>query len=255
MTRWGKSNHDPPVSAFEPFPFPFPHDEPPPAAAKHLAAVPDLTDDEAADDDEAQAGITLDALHDELVATSTETRRGNRRMLEVLKNFGGVLDALSATVNDTHKAVRALPTEPSRAAEGGELPPEWALALVELADRLGRIGDGFSRPPAAGSSWWPGGRKSLAAWNDAWAMQADALEILGSHLATLLKRAGLARMEVVGQAFDPNTMIAVESAVDPAKPDHTVLAELLPGWRHAGTGQLLRSAQVRVSRLVAQTAR
>jgi hypothetical protein len=226
--------------------------ESPPAAAMTPASNPYLSDMDDDCEEEPTPGITLTNLHEELVATSTETRRGNRRMLEVLKNFGAVLDALSATVSDTHKAVRANPETNPRLSDGGDLPREWALALVELADRLARITEGFSRPPAAASSWWPGARKSLAAWGDAWAMQADALGILRGHLTSLLRRAGLERLEVVGQPFDPNTMTAVESAVDPVKPDHTVLAEILPAWRHAVTGQLLRPAHVRVSRLSAR---
>lgn len=206
----------------------------------------DSDDDAGPDEDSA---VTLAQLHEELIAGSSETRRGNRRMLDVLKNFGTVLDALSATVNDTHKAVRALPAAASaRPPEGGELPREWALALAELADRIARVDQGFSRPPAAASGWWPGSRKADAAWKEAWAVQADALGILGSHMNVLLARAGLQRLATVGEAFDPATMTAVESAVDAGKPDHTVLAELLPGWRHAATGELLRPAQVRVSR-------
>lgn len=199
-------------------------------------------------DEEDEPGVTLGELHEELIATTTETRRGNRRTLEVLKNFGAVLDALSATVNDTHKAVRALPTA-LRPTDGGELAREWALALVEMADRLGRVAEGFARPPEATASWWPGARKSAAAWRDAWAMQSAAVGILRSHLESLLQRAALVRMEVVGRPFDPATMTAVESVVDDVQPDHTVLAELLAGWRHATSGQLIRPAQVRVSRL------
>ena len=211
------------------------------------ATDPDVDDDAYADEEEPSA-ITLHDLHEELAANSTETRRGTRRMLDVLKNFGSVLDALSATVNDSHKAIRSLPTAANRQSEGSELPREWALALVELADRVERVTDGFARPPAARASWWPGARKSLAAWREAWAMQADALGILRSHLGVLLQRACLKRLDVVGKPFDPNTMTALESAVDPSLPDHTVLAEMLPGWQHAD-GQLLRPAQVRVSRL------
>ena len=190
--------------------------------------------------------ITLDELHGELLAGSTEARRGNRRTLEILKNFGDVLDAMSGTVNATHQAVRALPT--AGASAGGDgLSREWALALVETADRIKRIADGFSRPPAAPSGWWPGARKSADAWADAWAMQADAVGILQSHLDTLITRAGLERIETLGRPFDPAPMTAVESAADAEKPDHTVLAELLAGWRLAG-GEMLRPAQVSVSR-------
>ncbi len=203
------------------------------------------------DEEDEEPGITMAELHEELIAATTEARRGDRRMLEVLKNFGAVLDALSATVNDTHKAVRTLPTT-SQPSESGELPRDWALALVEMADRLDRVADGFARPPAAASSWWPGARQAAAAWREAWAMQADALGILRSHLESLLQRAALVRLEVVGCPFDPATMTAVESVVDPDKPDHSVLAELLPGWRHATTRLLIRPAQVQVSRLPAR---
>jgi molecular chaperone GrpE (heat shock protein) len=67
-------------------------------------------------------------------------------------------------------------------------------------------------------------------------------------LETLLRRAELVRPEAVGRRFDPATMIAVESVRDAAHPDHTVLAELLPGWVHAPSGRLVRAAQVKVSR-------
>lgn len=220
-----------------------------------------MTKAEAADDDDAQdfydteeeeeegeTGVTLNELHEELIANATETRRGNRRTLDVLKNFGAVLDALSATVNDTHKAVRGLPTAQGP-AESGELTREWAVALVEMADRLGRVAEGFARPPAATYSWWPAARNATAAWREAWAMQSAALGILRSHLESLLQRASLVRLEVIGRPFDPATMTAVESVVDHGKPDHTVLAELLPGWQHAATHQLIRPAQVKVSRL------
>ncbi|MEI6605646.1 MAG: nucleotide exchange factor GrpE [Verrucomicrobiota bacterium] len=213
-------------------------------------APDDYADDDCTEDEETDA-ITLHDLHEEVVANATETRRATRRMLEVFKNFGSVLDALSATASDTHKAVRSLPSLVNRQADGGELPREWALALVELADRIERVNSGFSRPPATRSSWWPGARKSLAAWRETWAMQADALGILRGHLNVLLQRASLKRLDVLGKPFDPNTMTALDSAVDPNLPDHTVLAEMLPGWQHSA-GQLLRPAQVRVSRLAAR---
>ena len=216
-----------------------------------ISAMPDPDEDADVELDESSA-LTLHDLHGELTASSAETRRGTRRILDVLKNFGSVLDALSATVNDTHKALRAMPAVGTRPPEGGELAREWALALVELADRIERVAHGFSQPPPSRVRWWPGARKSQAAWLDAWAMQADALGILRSHVEALLQRAGLQRLEVVGRPFDPHIMTALESTVDPSRPDHTVLAATLPGWQHAVTGQLLRPAQVRVSRSAAR---
>ncbi len=210
-----------------------------------LEPFSDNPDEETDIDD--NSGITLQGLHEELIATTAEARRGNRRVLEVLKNFGGVLDALSATSNDTHKAVRALPAI-TATSTGDGLPQAWALPLVELADRLDRVAHGFARPPTSPEPWWPGARRKLAAWREAWEMQADAVAILRSHLAATLQRADLQRLEVLDCPFDPNTMTAVESTVDLEKPDHTVLAEILPGWRNSASGQLIRPAQVQVSR-------
>ncbi len=209
----------------------------------HIEPLTEPDDDEFPEEDE-ESGITLDALHEELIASTEETRRGNRRVLEVLKNFGGLLDALSATSNDTHKAVRTLPTVAPAAPPTSEGP-----TLVELADRIDRVAHGFTRPPAARPPWWPGARRQVDAWREAWEMQADAVSILRSHLAATMQRANLERLDVLDRPFDPNTMTAVESTVDPEKPDHTVLAEILPGWRNASSGQLIRPAQVRVSRI------
>jgi hypothetical protein len=208
-----------------------------------------VADDEYEEEEEAEeapAGPTLAELHEELLATAAESRRGSRRTLDVLKQFGTMLDALAATVNDTHKTVRAQPAP--AVAGSGELPGEWTLALVEMADRRGRVADGFSRPPATAARWWPGSGAALAAWREAWTVQADGFAILRGHLESLLKRAGLVRMEVLGKPFDPATMTAVESVPDAGRPDHTVLAELLPGWRQEPAGRLIRAAQVRVSR-------
>ena len=202
------------------------------------------------EEEEEDSGITLEGLHEELIASTEENRRGNRRMLEVLKNFSGVLDALSATSNDTHKAVRALPAMTSAAPSAGDGSSNpLALALVELADRIDRVAHGFTRPPAGRQPWWPSARRQVAAWREAWEMQADALAILRSHLAATMQRANLERLNVLDRPFDPNTMTAVESTVDSVKPDHTVLAEILPGWMNTASGQLVRLAQVRVSRI------
>lgn len=193
-------------------------------------------------------------LHQEFIAATSEARRGDRRMFEILKNFGGMLEAISATALDTHKAVRALPAaaaQGSAGADASSLPTDWALALVDLADRIDRILSGFDRPPESTGEWWPGTRKTAASWREAWDMQAAAFSILHSHIQSLLSRAGLQRMDFIDKPFDPQTMTAVEAVVDPALPDHTVVGVLLPGWRCATSDRVIRPAQVKVSRKTA----
>jgi molecular chaperone GrpE len=188
---------------------------------------------------------TLTALHEELIAASSENRRGNRRMLDILKGFGAMLEAISKTAVDTHQAVRAIPTATgsTSADETDHLP-----ALIDLADRIDRIRTGFDRPPPAPISWWPAARKSATAWRTAWDTQAAALAILHSHLTNLLERADLRRIPAIGQPFDPQSMTAVEAIIDPSLPDHSVIAEILPGWRSTTTGRIIRLAHVKVSR-------
>lgn len=193
-----------------------------------------------------EPGITLADLREEIIAAGTEARRGNRRTLDILKNFSSVLDALATTVNDTHRTVRALPA-PTRQTDASTTHPS-SIALIELADRIARIADGFTRTPAASNSWWPAANRQLAAWQGAWNTQAEAISILRGHLEDALRQASLQRLQTVGQPFDPTRMTAVESTIDPSQPDHTVLAEILPGWQDSATGQLVRPAQVRVSR-------
>lgn len=220
-----------------------------------LNASPDSAveeyEEEAAEEEEAE-DITLTELRDEIAAATMENRRNTKRMFEVLKQFGGVLDAMSGTVNDLHENARTTATATvSAAAASGEgvLSRQQALGLIEMADRLSRLRAAFDRPPAAATSWLPSARTALATWEAAWKTQKDALDILLMHLQTQLKLAGLEHQPVLGQIFDPATMSAVETTEDATVADHTVLAELLPGWRRATGGEVLRPAQVRVSRL------
>lgn len=208
-----------------------------------------LNDDEQEMSEE-MLGISLNELHEEVVAISSESRRGNRRVLDVLKNFGAVLDAMSVTVNNTHESVRSLPRLSAQSVDNEGLFREWSLALIEIADRIERVSNGFSRPPDFRARWWrPREAKIHQAWFDAWNMQAEALEILRNHLRSLLSRASVEHFEVLGQVFDPNTMTATEFTIDANLPDHTVVEVILPAWRHTLTHELIRVAQVRVSRV------
>jgi hypothetical protein len=187
-------------------------------------------------------------LHEELIAATSEARRSNRRTLEILKNFGSVLETISGTALDTHKAVRALQSGSQSPGGPGGLSDEWRLALIDLADRIARLQSGYQRKPAAADSWWPPTRRAAAAWQDAWEMQEAGLSILSGHVDTLLKRADLVRIQALGKAFDPQTMTAVEAVPDASRPDHSVIEELLPGWCCISNSRVIRPAQVKVSR-------
>jgi hypothetical protein len=191
--------------------------------------------------------VSLGELRDEIAAGTAENRRTARRTFEVLKQFGAVLDAMSNSVNDLHRGARTTTPAPPSPADPG-MPRAHLLGLIELADRLQRLDAAFERRPAAGSSWLPTAKKALGAWDAAWSTQSEALGMVSLHLEGLLKNAGIERVRVTGEPFDPARMTAVETVQDGSRPDHTVVAELLAGWQRADTAEIVRLAQVRVSR-------
>ena len=203
----------------------------------------DIWEDDSADELPDVAGA-VHGLREDLAAATAEWRRGTRRNMEVMKEFGGALNAMGAMLRDVHTSAR----QPVAAAAGPGLTEDWLSTLIDLSDRLTRTAAAFARKPPQTGSWWPGARAALAAWESAWSTQRDAFAILQSHLTSLLARAGLQRLQCEGTAFDPAAMTAVEVVADASVPDHTVTAELLSGWRHTASQKIIRSAQVRVSR-------
>ena len=184
-------------------------------------------------------------IREELAAAGAESRRTARRQMEILKEFGTSISAVGNMVRDFHTATRTTAPTAASASDSEAL----LLPLIEMADRLTRAATAFRTPPATPSTWWPGARAALAPWQAAWDSQKDAHFILSSHMDTLLTRAGLERITAAGTAFDPATMTAVEVHTDASLPDHTVLAELLSGWRLTSNRRVIRTAHVKVSRL------
>lgn len=195
---------------------------------------------------------SMDELRDEMTASAAEWRRGSRRQMEAMKEFGTLLQSLGAMVGDLHQKSRQEAAPAAPAAAG--LPDEWLHILIDLHDRVARTAGALTTPPAGTASFWPAARASLNSWSQAWNSQTEAAGMLLSHVQALLRRAGLQPVPAVGQPFDPVTMQAVEVASDARVPDHQVIAEILPGWTSAATGRLLRPAQVRVSRRPASAA-
>ncbi len=184
----------------------------------------------------------LQEIRDELDATSAENRRNTRRVFDALKQFGGVLDAMASTVNSIHSSAR------SQVAAPPARIPDSTPEIIELSDRVDRIAAAFAREPTSAKSWWPGGRMAVEGWRTDRERLADSFAILSTHVCAMLKRVGVERIPCAGEPFDPALMNAVEAVLDPTVPDHSVLAEILPGWREVGGGRVVRAAHVQVSR-------
>jgi molecular chaperone GrpE len=71
------------------------------------------------------------------------------------------------------------------------------------------------------------------------------MELIYGGLLQVLERAGLTRIEALGQTFDPRLHQAVEIAEDERRRDHEIVQELLPGFKFRQ--QLLRPSMVKVA--------
>jgi molecular chaperone GrpE (heat shock protein) len=176
----------------------------------------------------------LYAFYEQLAAGNVEARKSNRRTAEVFSQWGETLVKFDGDL-------RLLREQLARQPMGGtdEMPRRWALALVEFLDRMGRLAAAFSSPP---SRSWLGGD---ARWRAAWETQRQGFQILLGHFESLLNNAGLTRIRVLHELFDPATMSAVATAPSADWPHQTVMEEVAPGYFLRG--ELLRVAQVKVS--------
>lgn len=204
-----------------------------------LESVDQLAEPEADDIAAAEEAPSLRSFYEQLTTATTEWRRSGRRTADVLARLG---DSLSALGEET----RQLRLQRSQEAQGDALPSDWCLALIETADKIRRIQGAFDNPPQVSPTWWPSARAGLQSWRNAWQVQGEAFAILSGHVDGQLRKAGLERIGTRGRILDPSVMTAVSVTVDGTVPDQTVIEEILPGYQRAG--QLVRAAQVRVSR-------
>lgn len=204
-----------------------------------LGSIDQMVGPEADDIAAADEAPSLRSFYEQLTTATTEWRRSGRRTADVLARLG---DSLSALGEET----RQLRLQRSQEEQGEALPSDWCLALIETSDKIRRIQSAFENPPQTASPWWPSARAGLHSWRNAWQVQSEAFVILSVHLDGQLRKAGLEKIVTQGRILDPSLMTAVSVTVDKSVPDQTVIEEIVPGYQRAG--QLIRAAQVRVSR-------
>jgi molecular chaperone GrpE (heat shock protein) len=178
----------------------------------------------------------LFSLHEQLAALGAESKRGNRRVAEVFSQWGDTMQRFETELG----RLRAQLLEADAAQQAAKgLSRAHCLALVELLDRLLRIQAAFAKTPD--TRWWERATRWRARWSD----QHDALDIVVGHLDTLLQQEGVERLTTLDEPFNPATMVAVATEADRSRRHHTVIEEILPGYRRRD--ELLRPAQVKVS--------
>ncbi|MGH8017687.1 MAG: nucleotide exchange factor GrpE [Opitutaceae bacterium] len=208
------------------------------ACLARIDAIPDVA---AASREDANAEPDLYSFYEQFAATGAEQRKANRRTAEAMSQWGETLTRFEGALQPLRETAAQLAAAQPKP---GEMSRAHSLVLVELLDRMHRLTRAFATPPAARPAWL--GFSSDAAWRRAWEAQHQALDILVSHFEALLRKEGVTRIETVGERFNPELMQAVATESNTAHPPQTVLEEIAAGYlRH---GELLRSAQVKVSR-------
>jgi molecular chaperone GrpE (heat shock protein) len=182
----------------------------------------------------------LYSLYEELTALRNETRKGNRKSAEVFSQFGESVDRFQDEISRLREQLSRIE---SARGDKQALPRSYLLALVELVDRMRRLGAAFERPPRPGRFAFlnPDGP-----WRKAWANWQHGFSILITHFEKLLEQAGVQRLNTIGTTFDPVTMLAVAAIAPNGRPLNVVVEEVAPGysWRD----EVLRPAEVKITK-------
>jgi hypothetical protein len=182
----------------------------------------------------------LYSLYEELMALRNENRKGNRKSAEIFSRFGESLDHFQDELRRIGEQMTRI--EVAR-GDHAVLPRSYFLGLVELVDRMHRLGAAFERPPRPGRFAF---LSSDVAWRKAWANSQQGFSILISHLEKLLQQAGIQRSNTLGAIFDPGTMVAVATIAPNGQPLNVVVEEVAPGYRWRN--EILRPAEVKITK-------
>jgi molecular chaperone GrpE len=182
----------------------------------------------------------LYSLYEELTALRNESRKGNRKSAEIFSRFGESLDHFQDDIRRIGEQMTRI-----EVARGDQevLPRSYFLGLVELVDRMQRLGAAFERTPQPGRFAF---LSTDAAWRKAWANSQQGFSILVSHLEKLLQQAGIQRLKTLGAIFDPVTMVAVATIAPSGQPPNVVVEEVAPGYRWRN--EILRPAEVKITK-------
>lgn len=173
----------------------------------------------------------------EVAALKTEVKLESRQVKSALDEFRSLFEALreaNARLGDEQEKLRGQ----ERAVDQQQMK-DLLLALLDLRDRLQAGRDLAQR-------FRPTWRTGLTAAGFIESL-AEGMGMNLRRLDEILARRGVHPLRVVGRAFDPHTMHAVELRKDPSSADGLVVGELRTGFLLRD--KLLRAAEVAVNRL------
>jgi hypothetical protein len=182
----------------------------------------------------------LYSLYEEITALRNETRKTNRKSAEVFSRFGESLGSFQDEIGRLNEQLNRIE---SAAGDKPALPRSHFLALVELADRMHRLGAAFERPPRPGRLAF---LSPVGPWEKAWTNWQQGFSILVNHFEKLLEQMGVQRLHTVGTTFDPLSMLAVATIAPNGQPLNVVVEEVAPGYRWHD--EVLRPAEVKITK-------
>ncbi len=187
--------------------------------------------------DPASTEADLFTVFVELAAVRNEVRTESRLVKEALDQFRGVFGTLQSSHATLEQELRRAQAD---AREGGQaLLRPLLLDLLELRDRLDSALQPSAAPPPGWLDRWRKRRAEPEDWR-------EGLGITARRLDRILAERRVARIELVGQRFDPRLARAVGTRKDVHAGPGIVLEEVRAGY--AWDDELLRTAEVIVSK-------
>jgi molecular chaperone GrpE (heat shock protein) len=195
-----------------------------------------------------------DARREQERATWTTQREADRAeaRLELIQRLLPALDGLDNALSSGEQLLRRLPPHTQSPASPSPASPvhtgraAWYGGLIAwpvvVTGLILRRPARPSRPASTAADEW-------AAWQDSYAAWLRGLELVRERCLVTLAAEGVRPIEAVGQPFEPNFHVAVDTT--PAAADvlsGTVVAELRRGY--AVGARVLRYAEVVVARTV-----
>ncbi|MGR3218628.1 MAG: nucleotide exchange factor GrpE [Candidatus Anammoxibacter sp.] len=177
------------------------------------------------------------SFYEELSVLANEMRRGNRKSSESLSRFDNSVEELLNGVNDIKSRLALLESDKNK--ERSTDPKQLIMSLVEIAERMGRMGRAIDAPSRKGLFGFRNERKQSLE------NIKKGIDILVSHMESLLQKEGVERIKTVGSRFDPAKMIAVAAETIDNIPVNFVAEEISRGYMF--DGNVVKFAEVKVS--------
>ncbi len=185
----------------------------------------------------------LYTFYESLVALKTEVRAGNRKVADAFNAFSKKIELLEESVNIPRQqtVVTSTPRHDTL-----ELQTSQLNHLIEVGESLERLTLAAGKPFAEVTFWQQINGSALTTANKRLDTLFEGAKIIHEKTEMFLTSLGLEKIQAKDQAFDPDTMIAVDFIEESGDFAPRVAEVIKNGFRRKGS--LIRHAHVKVIR-------